>query len=202
MAQLVDDPAARRSRIATVAAALAASASIPVDAVELRVAGSLAQLGIVARLLSPLIGRAVHHERLTVINIDDVWWQAELGGPFPLSLPSTADSVPLAEASSWLIDGPVGALVDRFAATVSLSPAMLWGNVASVLMGALDQLARAGLPTDRVNLVRSAMLEATPLGAKIAATPPGWRRASCCLLYRLTSATPTPICGDCVFHRD
>ncbi|MEO6955378.1 MAG: hypothetical protein ABI137_01445, partial [Antricoccus sp.] len=34
------------------------------------------------------------------------------------------------------------------------------------------------------------------------ATPRGWRRASCCLLYRVGSAMPAPICGDCMFHRD
>lgn len=202
LVELADDPVAVRSRISAVAGALAASAGLPIEAIELRVAGSLAHLGIAARLLSPVIAAAVHSGRLGIVDLEQVWWQPKLGGPFPLSLPTECDSAPLSGLPIWLSDGPVGALVAAFAGAASVSRELLWGNVASVLIGALDQLDRRGTANEGVERVRSEVLSMQPLRDKISATSRGWRRASCCLLYRISSTVPAPICGDCMFHRD
>lgn len=202
LAELVDNSAAVQSRIWAVAAALAASAGVPVETIELRVAGSLAHLGVVARLLSPVIASAAISGELAAVSLGQVWWQPQLGGPFPLSLPTESDSVSLSGLSSWLTDGPAGALVKAFADAASVSRGLLWGNVASVLIGALGQLDSAGVTKQGVERVRSEVLATRLLLNQIAATPRGSRRASCCLLYRVGSATPALICGDCMFHRD
>lgn len=202
LAELVDDPAAIQSRISAVAAALAASAGVPLEAIELRAAGSLAHLGVVARLLSPVIASAAIRGELAAMSLGQVWWQPQLGGPFPLSLPTESNSVSLSGLSSWLMDGPVGSLVEAFADAASVSRELLWGNVASVLIGALGQLDSAGVNNEDVERVRSEVLATRLLLNKIAATPRGWRRASCCLLYRVGSTTPAPICDDCMFQCD
>ncbi|MEO6957194.1 MAG: hypothetical protein ABI137_10680, partial [Antricoccus sp.] len=167
----MDDPAAVQSRISAVAAALATSAGVPVEAVELRVAGSLAHLGVVARLMSPVVASAAISGELAAVSLGQVWWQPQLGGPFPLSLPTESDSVSLSGLSSWLMDGPVGALVEAFADAALVSRELLWGNVASVLIGALGQLDSAGLTKQGVERVRFEVLATRLLLNKIAATP-------------------------------
>ena len=56
------------------------------DIVELRVAASVTQLGLVARLLAPTIATAVLEVTRAAIVPNEFWWQDQLGGPFPLSI--------------------------------------------------------------------------------------------------------------------
>ncbi len=70
-------------RVASVRAALAASGGRPAEAVELRVAASVAHLGLVARVVSPLLGlAALHRLPSRPPTLDDLRWHSALGGAF------------------------------------------------------------------------------------------------------------------------
>jgi ferric iron reductase protein FhuF len=86
------------------------------------------------------------------------------------------------------------------AAGLSVSPKVLWGNVASGVNGAASMVGRA-----RPDLaVRSRALATGLLDLPVlrgtATGMPGmdFRRRSCCLLYRLGPAAPKAVCADCV----
>ncbi len=55
--------------------------------VEPRVAGSVAHLGLTARLIAPALGAAVLRCPLD-LRLAGLWWQDELGGALPLSVPA------------------------------------------------------------------------------------------------------------------
>src|SRR6185437_2783699 len=89
LSELTDSPGALAGRIGEVRERLAAAAGCPAASVEFRVAASIAQLGLCARLLSPALGAAAAGWALRVETAGARWIPA-LGGPFPLSLPDTA----------------------------------------------------------------------------------------------------------------
>ncbi|GES29992.1 (2Fe-2S)-binding protein [Streptomyces angustmyceticus] len=77
-----------RERVAAVRASLAARGGRPAEAVELRVAASVAHLGLVARVLSPVLGlTALYGPPPQPPTLDDLRWHSGLGGAFALSLP-------------------------------------------------------------------------------------------------------------------
>jgi hypothetical protein len=193
---LLDSPAALTERV------LATRAALGGDAVPPRVAASVAQLGLVARLLAPVFGAAVLDGRLLVL--DEVSWRPVLGGPMPLALPDGAlGGVPydsLVDAiAERVLAGPVRALVD-LTAGLSVSPKVLWGNVASGINGAASMVgaARPDLAM-RSRALATGLLEAPVLRGSATGVPGvDFRRRSCCLLYRLGPAAPKAVCGDCV----
>ncbi|PRZ41724.1 FhuF-like iron-sulfur protein [Antricoccus suffuscus] len=200
---LVDGDDALGDRIAAVRSVLATSARISAESVELRVAGSVMQLGVVARLLSPVLGFAAAVGRQLVFDVDSWWWQPEPGGAFPLSLPSTAFVAGPTDAGGGVraLDEVIAAIVAETRAACGVSQALLWGNVASAINGAARMVAstrpdlsdavyaQAASVAQRLRLHRSST---GPFG-------PEFRRRSCCLIYRTASSTPQAICGDCVF---
>ena len=107
---------------------------------------------------------------------------------------------PASGACRDLLAGPVTELVAAVAAR-SVSPRILWGNVASAISGAATMIAAA-----RPDLAGPARAAATtalqfPALASAADGPPGtsaFRRRSCCLIYRLSGEPGTALCGDCV----
>ena len=82
-----------------------------------------------------------------------------------------------------------------------MSGRVLWGNVASAVNAAAAQVAR-----QRPDLAGDAWRAAARLLARPALRaephPPGpaFRRASCCLFYRLAPGDPSALCGDCVLR--
>lgn len=147
--ELTADPAALRDRVDRVRAHLAATGGQPVAAVELRVAASVAQLGLAARLLSPALALAALHGARPCLELGALRWQPELGGAFPLSLPTT-DLGPAGAAEAWadaLLAGPVRELV-RAVARLSVAEQILWGNVASAV-DAAARVAGAAVPRGR-----------------------------------------------------
>jgi hypothetical protein len=218
LAALLDSPAVLAGRVGAVRAALAAGR--PPGAVPWRVAASVTQLGAVARLLSPAIAVAAAYGQVLELDPGAVWWQAVLGGPFPLSLPGDAAGTGQPGAGGGpgvagdpgtaagllrgsLLDGPVRQLVE-LTAGMSVSRAVLWGNVASAINGAIGMIARAqpGLAVP-AGSVGSALLQYGPLArAFTGSLAGGFRRRSCCLIYR---ASPGPraaaVCGDCILAR-
>jgi hypothetical protein len=196
-----------RERIAAVRSALAAAAGRGPQAVEFRVAASVTQLGIAARLICPALGMAVVSG--AVLRVAAAWWQPMLGGAFPLSLPAGSafwpgagrdDDDALADGlSQHVVDGPVRAVTDMVAG-MSVPAAVLHGNVASAVNGAASMIAtaRPGLAA-RAQAVSIALLRRPTLAGTYAGAPAdGFRRRSCCLIYRVSPASRPALCGDCI----
>lgn len=209
MSELVDDPEVLVARVRAVRDALAAAGGLEPDAVELRVAASVAHLGLVARLVSPALAVAVLHGRPPELDLGQLQWQPTLGGPFPLSIPLDPDgphpggvddvndlALRLAE---HVVDGPVRALVEA-TASLSVSPAVLWGNVTSAVNGATTMIAATRPAAEiRIRRLASALLDLPPLRGRSLGRPgDGFRRLSCCLIYRAAPGRTGRLCGDCV----
>jgi len=203
---LIGSPDALADRIGEVRERLAAAAGCPGAAVEFRVAASIAQLGLCARLLSPALGAAAAGRTLPV-DVGQARWVPALGGPFRLSLPEAAVSEaavaaePGTAVTAALLAGPITQIV-RAVEAMAVSPRVLWGNVASAVNGAAAMIAAA-----RPDLAAPAAETAAAMLANPALTGTfqgrplqGFRRRNCCLIYRLSPAAPA-YCGDCVLGR-
>jgi hypothetical protein len=212
MSELVEDPEILKDRVAAVRARLAAATGQPPNAVELRVAASVTHLGLVARLISPVHAVAVTSGALLEVNLPSTWWQPQLGGAFPLSVPRHvhADAINrdakferlACMLATHILNGPIRNLVQATMA-LSVSAHILWGNVASALNGAASMIATCQPAwTDRSRLIASLLLDQPPLRHTSTNSVNGsFRRRSCCLIYRTTPNTPAAVCGDCIlFH--
>jgi ferric iron reductase protein FhuF len=201
LSALLGSPELLVERVAAVRLALGG------DAVERRAAASVAHLGLTARLVSPLVGAAVLGQQVLRLDPEAVWWRPVLGGPLPLAARvSVLEGVPYAidlaaALASELSTGPVGALVE-LTATLSVSRQVLWGNVASAVNGAVATVVRARPDLAAVavglgqQLLSGPLLTRTSTG-RVAA---GFRRRSCCLIYRVSPGKPQPACGDCILN--
>jgi hypothetical protein len=213
LAELTGSPDALRARAHQVRAALARAGGLAPDQVELRVAASVAQLGLAARLIAPAFGVAVLGRGGLGFDATQTWWVPGDGSMFPLSLP--ADALPAAarpDAESldtaalalhieghWL-DGPVQDLVTGFAG-LSVSGLIGWGNVASAVNGAAAMLSRSRpARRDRATALAGALLATPPLAGRHCGVPAtaGFHRRSCCLIYRAAPDRRGGYCGDCV----
>jgi hypothetical protein len=201
LGELTGSPGALAGRIGEVRERLAAAAGCPATSVEFRVAASIAQLGLCARLLSPALGAAAAGRTLPV-DVGQARWVPALGGPFRLSL---AEAAVVAEAdtaaTAALLAGPITQIV-RAVEAMAVSPRVLWGNVASAVNGAAAMIAAA-----RPDLAgpaaetAAAMLASPALAGTFQGRPlRGFRRRNCCLIYRLSPGRPA-YCGDCVLVR-
>ncbi|GAA1217547.1 (2Fe-2S)-binding protein [Kitasatospora nipponensis] len=207
MAELVEDPAVPAGRAAQVRGYLAAGGGPPLEAVELRVAASVTQLGLAARLLSPALAAAVLHRALLPISLTEARWQPVPGGMFPLSVPhrplpaaGAPDEELVGLLESELPAGPIAALAEALA-PLSVSPHILWGNVASALNGAATALAAAAPEHGpRARELAGRLLAGPTLLGAATGTEPGARflRRSCCLIYRAAPGGAGVLCGDCV----
>jgi hypothetical protein len=195
------------SRIGSVRAALARRSGRPVDEIELRVAASVTHLGLVARLIAPALAASASQRRLDM-RLDGLWWQDELGGPVPLSVPDRgypaagegeSQARVSAHDGSRLVDNVIAPITSTMAGLVPVSRRVLWGNVASAVNSAAQQVAahRAELAgpagTAAVAFFRSPWLseERQPPG-------PGFQRSSCCLIYKIAPDRAQGVCADCV----
>ena len=112
LGELTSSPGALAGRIGEVRERLAAAAGRPAAAVEFRVAASIAQLGLCARLLSPALGAAAAGRSLPV-DAAQARWVPVLGGPFRLSLAEDGDSrrSRVRPRPTALLAGPVAQIV-------------------------------------------------------------------------------------------
>ncbi|MFD0632735.1 hypothetical protein ACFQ9X_15185 [Catenulispora yoronensis] len=85
-AELVEEPGAMAERVAGVRGYLAAGSGQDIEKVELRVAASVAHLGLVARVMSPLFGLGVLYGWRGSVRAGDLRWQPGLASTFPLSI--------------------------------------------------------------------------------------------------------------------
>ena len=203
--QAMDDTALR-DRVAAVRGYLGAVGGQLAAAVEVRVAASVAHLGLAARLVSPALAAAVLHRRPLACELSAVRWQPVLGGPVPLSLPADALGEPrtgpgeLAELlRRRLLDGLSAELARRFE-QFGVSPHILLGNTASAVNGAATMIAVAHPRLGpRTAELAASLLSRPPLLAQSGAAPDGaFRRRSCCLIYRAAPDRRGALCGDCV----
>ncbi len=201
MAELVRQPAVLRARIADVRAALAAAAGR--DEIELRVATSVTQLGLVARLIAPVLGFAVATGQLLDVELERLWWQATLGGAFPLSFSTTVSANAGArDIAEKALDGPIAAIVAATSAASPISAKVLWGNVGSAINGAVTMITRQQPSlSERARTLGSDLIARLPVKNN-GRVGPGYRRTDCCLIYRLAENDHRAnICGDCVLHK-
>jgi hypothetical protein len=205
LSTLLDSPEDLQQRIAEVRSALADDR--PPDAVEFRVAASVTHLGVAARLISPALGAAVLLGRVPRMDPAEVYWRPVLGGPLPLSLPASAfawygDQPGAGQLASELrrsvLNGPVRALTGVTAA-LSVSPIVLQGNIASAVNAAASMIAtaRPDLASEAAT-IRRALLSAPELAGTWTSSAAGFRRRSCCLIYRAAGPATSPVCGDCI----
>ena len=154
MSELLDIASVLDDRVAQVRGALAAGGG-PETEVSARVAASVLHLGLVARVISPVLADAVSGRRAPV-RLEQLWWQPQLGGAVPLSRPpsSPAAATDCTALGAWigaeLIEGAIAELTLAVGGRFGVSERVLWGNVASAINGACTvlgaALARGGRP--------------------------------------------------------
>ncbi len=193
MAALLDTPGAVDERVGQVRAALADRAGHPVP---VRIAASIAHLGVCARVVAPALAAQATTGSAGYDRLDSLWWQPRLGGAFPLSA-AGGGSGDLGE----LIDGDLARLSELMSRRFRLSALIVRGNVASAVNGAVLMLGRV-----RPDLARAAreLAAAVSDGPALTGTGtgsgPGFRRRSCCLIYRVGDGGRAGVCGDCVLR--
>jgi hypothetical protein len=195
------EPAGLRARIESIRGALAARSGGPADGIELRVAASVTQLGLVARIVAPALAAQTVRQPLD-LRLGGLWWQDVVGGPVPLAVPEPA-GVPAGpghpEAIATLLDEVVTPITAATAALAPLSSRVLWGNVASAVNGAARQIAVARPELATAAWAAAASFFRDPrLSTEPGPPGPSFRRSSCCLIYRLAPGKDGPVCGDCV----
>jgi hypothetical protein len=194
MRELIESPDVLANRVAGVRSYLASGTGQEASAVELRVAASVVHLGLVARVLSPLLALAVLHQRSGPVQAADLHWQPTLGSMFPLSVHAKA----LDPDEKFALGGIVSEL-DTAIARFGVNEHILRGNTASALAGAGKMLtaARPDLRGDIRALINQ-LLNGPHLAGSGTYEPAGtFRRRSCCLIYRAAPDPGTALCGDC-----
>ncbi|GGB36089.1 hypothetical protein GCM10011492_28500 [Flexivirga endophytica] len=176
-----------RSRVDHIAAALRSPGREPVD---LRTAASTEHFGLVARMIAAHIcARALGIS--VSLTTADIWWQQPPGGLVQLSLTRSP------QPRSPLDDSAIGDLASTIQQLFGVSPQVLWGNVGSAANSTLNLLrtARPDLLDDARQAADALLRDARIDGGALHAGP-GFRRRSCCLIYR----AGTGMCGDCVLR--
>jgi hypothetical protein len=205
--ELAEHPEPMLTRIGAVRAALASRGGRPVDEVELRVAASVTHLGLVARLIAPALAAAAGRHLLDM-RLGGLWWQDTLGGPVPLSVPEqgcpvpgngTGDGLGAGHDCRRLVDDVIAPVTSAVAELVPVSRRVLWGNVASAVNSAAHQVAaqRADLGS-QAWAVAAAFFTSPRLAGERELPGPGFRRSSCCLIYRIAAVRGRGVCGDCI----
>ncbi|MES5817858.1 (2Fe-2S)-binding protein [Streptomyces sp. RG80] len=172
---------------------------------EPRIAASVAQQGLAARLWSAALGCAVLYGRIPDLDARLVRWDADGSAPDDLWLtevrPLPGDAATLAEA---VLEGHLEPLAAALRTRYRVATGLLRGNAASALAGAARQLegwARAHGRSDAAARTRAltAELFTHPLLTGTGTlTGTAFRRRSCCLYYRVPGGG---VCGDCCFAR-
>ncbi|MFE6617592.1 (2Fe-2S)-binding protein [Streptomyces sp. NPDC057740] len=175
---------------------------------EPRIAASIAQQGLAARLWSVTLGCAALYGRVPDLDPALLRWDPEGSAPDDLWLTDVRPLPADAAAPTGLADAVLHAHLEPLAAALHsryrVATGLLWGNAGSALAGAarqLDQWARAHRRTDAAARARALTEElfAHPLLADTGTrTGTVFRRRSCCLYYRVPGSG---VCGDCCFPR-
>lgn len=184
--------------------AIAASADCPPEEIPVRMAASSFQLGVAARLLSPVIGGALCCGAVPILDHESLRWTPAQGHApqFAVADPSW-QAVDPATSAQVILASVVPVLTElgaRLNSLVTLSPRITLGNLTSAANGAVTVLAlsRPQLEASGRTLVR-ALLTSGPLHGTGSFVEGLFRRQSCCLYYQ---APRSGLCGDCVLRPD
>lgn len=196
------EPAVLGDFVARTRDAIAGSARCEPDAIAIKTAASSLQLGVVARLLSPVVGAATCFGAVPVLNLRSVRWQSTAGHTprFAITgldwVKTPTASTAAAAMSTSVLKAIFTPLNECLRALTALSPQVSWGNVISAANGAVTVLAMSQPrqePRGRA-LVRE--LADTDQLAETATFAGGtFLRRSCCLFYRVPGSG---LCTDCV----
>ena len=199
MDELLGDPEVLNRRVAFVRGSLAERAGLAVDAIEPRVAASVAHLGLLARLTAPLFALALVHRCALAMDLRDLRWRPLEGTAFDVSIPLNVLAATDVPATSML-DGHAVTEVGEAFSRFGISRRILRGNAASALAGAATALSLTR--TDLAEPARAMLagLLTHPMLRDAARLEPGGtlRRRSCCLIYRAAPGANGALCGDCV----
>jgi FhuF 2Fe-2S C-terminal domain len=187
---LADDPGVLDERVTRVRSALARGE--PPDTVALRVAASVTQLGLVARLIAPTVATAALGAGM---DPSDSWWQDQLGGPYPLSV--TLRDRPCDDVVAGVIESITTATISAY----GVPPRTAWGNAASATNSAAQMIARSrpDLASAACDAADAILADPRIEGGRLRSGP-SFQRKSCCLIYQLNRESPA-LCGDCVLQR-
>ncbi|MEV0318090.1 IucA/IucC family C-terminal-domain containing protein [Streptomyces sp. NPDC050658] len=184
-------------RVAKVGARLAAP--------DERVAVSVAQLGLAARLWSVALGAAVLHGAVPGLDPARLHWDADGSSPDDLWLTDLTTRPADAAAVRDVVQlGHLAPLADALRARYRISPRLLWGNAGSALAGAARELdswaRRTGRPDagERARALAIDLFDHPDLRGTGTLDGTAFRRRSCCLYYRCPNGG---LCGDCCFER-
>lgn len=161
---------------------------------ESRIGASLVHLGHATRLWSPALACALEHgvvPDLTDLQRADDGTQLRLPQPLGDRVDSPAHDVLYRVVVQDHMERLEAGMRDK------LAPALLSGNIASALVGASRALltVRPGLRGPIAGTTRSLLNTGRLAGSGDITSPDlGFRRRSCCLLYRVPAGGK---CGDC-----
>ncbi|MFR9799474.1 (2Fe-2S)-binding protein [Streptomyces sp. MS06] len=171
---------------------------------EPRIAASVAQQGLAARLWSLALGPAVLHGRVPDLDPRLLLWDPDATAPddlWPAEPPALADGGAAAVARS-VLDRHLVPLEAALRARRRIAAGLLRGNAASALAGAARQLdgwaRRTGRPdvAGRARDLTARLLAHPYLAGTGTLAGTAFRRRSCCLYYRVPDGG---VCGDCCF---
>ncbi|MFH8606907.1 (2Fe-2S)-binding protein [Streptomyces sp. NPDC018029] len=172
---------------------------------EDRVAVSVAQLGLAARLWSVALGSAALYGRVPDLDPELLGWDADGTSPDDLWLtgvrPLPGDAGTIRDVVQY---GHLAPLSEALRARYRISAGLLWGNAGSALAGAARELhgwaARSGRADvgERALSLAAELFDHPDLRGTGTLRGTAFRRRSCCLYYRCPGGG---LCGDCCFDR-
>jgi hypothetical protein len=172
---------------------------------EPRIAASVAQQGLAARLWSVTLGCAALYGEIPDLAPRRLHWDPDAGAPDDLWLsgvrPLPGDAATVADT---VLHGHLEPLTAALRSRYRIAAGLLWGNAGSALAGTareLDHWARGnGRPevSGRTRALLAELFEHPLLGPTGTLTGTAFRRRSCCLYYRVPGGG---VCGDCCFTR-
>jgi siderophore-iron reductase FhuF len=168
-------------------------------------------LGYSARLVGPAVSVLLREDMLLDLRTSNVRfaYDPQVGFSLDLVRPAAWRGDHAALRAAWcqvVVDEHLRPLIDAVRAVVPVAAALLWGNVASGLAGALRAVASGATPhgdkgavsASRCHAEGLALLGYGPLRGSGDLTNRCGRlsfvRRSCCLYYRLEGGG---MCGDC-----
>ncbi|MGV0851213.1 (2Fe-2S)-binding protein [Mycolicibacterium phlei] len=162
-----------------------------------RVSASLVQMGHATRLWSPALACAViHGVAPDFADLRRAPDSADLAAPDP-----TGRQVAEAELPAALYRVVVEQHLEPLACGlgVKLAPGLLYGNIASAMVGAARALytVRPHLRDDATRLARALLTTGRLAGTGMVKGNLAFRRRSCCLYYRVADGAK---CGDCALR--
>ncbi|GAB7051698.1 (2Fe-2S)-binding protein [Catenuloplanes indicus] len=165
---------------------------------EPRVAASLTVLGYSARLVGPVLALLTRAGILLDLTAVSCAYAPGTGFRLSLDAPAGIRGAGLEAACGAALVAHLSTIITRVRMAAPAAHGLLWGNVASGIVGTMRQLSRVAPPA-HCRRIRDAVLATVPLDtAGDFGTGDAYTRRSCCLYYRLGAGT----CGDCPLPPD